>query len=359
MAVVVFSAGCSKYVELEDHQISLVLGLDTDERGNKWVYSASPTFDKQSPKKYNVHSAKANTLQQARDVFNNQNTGAHSIGKIQIILLGKKFLQQKKVFSFMDALFRDPKNEINAQMIAVDGDVKEIMHFHPSEKGQLGQVLRNIIENAFRNRTSVNTNLQKFHHQFSDHVTAPFLPEIRIDKNKITVSGTALLDKKGKYVLHLNTRETAVLLLLLREASKPIPFTLHISSKTTDKRHFVSFRVTREKVKVKAAYVEDHFVFAISMKLEADITEHSFPIEAEKIETEIKASIEEELSRQCQELLLKFRKNGSDPIGLGNYARIKQYKQWKLEKDNWEQSLSKAKTSVAIKLKINSLGVSE
>ncbi|SMO34693.1 hypothetical protein [Melghirimyces algeriensis] len=54
--------------------------------------------------------------------------------------------QERDVFPFLDVLFRDPQNETNARVVAVDGPVRDIMYADTKDKGRLAVVIREILD---------------------------------------------------------------------------------------------------------------------------------------------------------------------------------------------------------------------
>lgn len=90
------------------------------------------------------------------------------------------------------------------------------------------------------------------------------------------MTGTALLDEKGRYKLTLKSDENKLLRILQQETKGEFPFTIAIKLMSDSKdKDWISFSAQNIKVKTKVKY-NNHFIFNIDVKMRIGITERLF-----------------------------------------------------------------------------------
>ncbi|NEW07220.1 Ger(x)C family spore germination protein [Paenibacillus sp. SYP-B3998] len=362
LAALLFVTGCGKAVYIENQQFILAHAMDLNDEKKLVIYVASSVFSSEATKRYKVTTATVDTIRESRKKLGSKINGSLAPGKLQSILIGKKMLQQTNVLPYLDVLFRDPKNDINANMIVVDGSVKEVMYTNMSDKGELGGVIKQLVESTYKSRITVQTTLQKFHQQMMDSGMTPCITEMKVEKNDLVISGTALLHKDGTYATSLNYQESSLLFLLQHNLKKRISLTFHLPSEifqTDEKMSYVSFDIKKAKLNFKAKFEGDRLAIEIPMKVQIDLTERLFTLDMEKQSKALEYAIEQELKKECETLIKKVQKHQVDPFHFGIYMRAYNYKNWKGIQSNWGTTLSKATVKVSPKVTIKSIGVSE
>lgn len=361
-AALLCMSGCGKAVYIETQRFLLAEGIDFDEEKKLVVYTSNPVFTKDAKDRFKITTTTSDTMRELKKKLEARLNGSLAPGKLQSILIGKNLLQQTNVLPYLDVFFRDPKNEINANVIVVDGSVKEVMHTNMSDKGRIGSVIKQLVESTYKSRISVLTTLQKFHQQMTDPAMTPCLTEMRVEKNDLVISGTTLLHKEGTYATSLNKQESSLMLFLQRNMNNPIPITFHLPPEmfhTDEEMSYVSFSIIKVKVNFKTNFEENHLTIDIQMKVQINITERMFTLDMEKQSKRLEQAIEHELKKECQALIKKAQKHQVDPFGFGIYVRAHDYKNWKKVENNWGQALSEATVKVSPKVAIKSIGVSE
>ncbi|KRF19171.1 Ger(x)C family spore germination protein [Paenibacillus sp. Soil787] len=361
-AVILGLTGCGKAVYIETQRFLLADGIDFDEEKKVVFYTSSPVFSKAAKDRFKITSTTGDTIREIKKKLESKINGNVAPGKLQSILIGKKMLQQTNVLPYLDVLFRDPKNEINANVIVVDGSVKEVMYTNMSDKGRIGGVIKQLVESTYKSRISVLTTLQKFHEQMMDNAITPCITEMRVEKNDLVISGTSLLHKEGTYATSLNKQESSLLLLLQRNRNNPLPLTFHLPPEmfhTDEEISYVSFNIKKVKANFKTKFEGNHLTIDIEMKVPIDVEERMFTLDMEKQSKQLEHAIEQELEKECQALIKKAQKHQVDPFGFGIYVRAHDYKNWKKVEDNWGKALSEATVNVSTKVAIKSIGVSE
>lgn len=347
-------SGCWDRINLEDQSLVLIVGVDLDEQDNLIFYVVSPVFSPEAKEKLERVEAKAKSFRASRAKFDSTLAGLTVGGKIQAILLGKRLLQYADWPSLLDVFYRDAKLTVNPRMLVVDGSVKEVIEFQSPDKPPLPLYLSEVIDTGDRRNIIQKTTLQHFHRQLREKGETPAIPEIRVDKNKLELYGTALLDNKGRYATSLALQDNTLLKLLKGEVNDMnLTFAGPEAVHGEQRNDAISMLLPRADRKVKIAYRGGRFHSVISMDLTMMILERTF----DKGDWNLQEYIEKELEKELNRLLEQCQKNHVDPIGLGIYARAHAYPQWKKVEDDWPSAFSDAIIEIHPKVKVDSIGI--
>lgn len=359
IAMVVWLPGCSEAVDLEDLTIGLVVGVDLDKHNQLVSYFLSPVFVETATRNTQILESHAGSFRSARKEIDSMTTGLAVGGKTQVILLGKRLLEQGDWYPYFDVYFRDSKNSLSPRVVAVDGDVSQIIHTPPRDIPSLSLHLAGLIDTKERRNETVKINLQRFDTQMLDKGVTPFISAVKMEKGRIKLTGTALLDKKGRYVESLNQNETALLHILQGTEGRALSLAVSLAkeqkSEVFDKAK-VSFRVNRIHKRTKTKYGNNKFQFDIKLTMSIALTERLFPYDMERKSEVLERQIEKQLKKQFEELFKKCQKRKVDPFGLGQYARAFQYEDWKKVQDDWGAAFAKADVRITVDTNIKYWG---
>jgi Ger(x)C family germination protein len=359
--MVAFLPGCMDRIYLEDATLSLMIGIDLNEKNELLFYLSSPVFSKEAKKKAEEFGVKADSLRQSRARLDEMVTALTVPGKVQVFVLGKRLLQHPDWFKLMDVVFRDAKFTVNARMVAFDGPVHELFHFNPKDKPRLALHLTKLIDTANQRNLSVKTRVQELHRQMFEKGMTATLTEMKKEK-AVKIMGTALLDEKGRYATLLQQKENLFLQMLLHgkqgEISLTIPTPDQEGGKKIVKKR-VGFLVKSLSKKVKTDFVEGRFRFDVHLDMRVTIAERLFPFDMEKEYKKMEQMIEEELRKEFAKTILKCQQSKTDPFGFGLYARAYQYKEWKKVQDNWTEAFADATVSVDPEVSIKGNGITK
>ncbi|HEK9100719.1 Ger(x)C family spore germination protein [Bacillus pfraonensis] len=360
--------GCMDRLDLEKQSISLIYGFDTNKKGKLTVYNLIPNFNEDVEKKYEVHESRVNTPREAKEMFNSSSNGLVSTEKLQLILFSQNFLEKEGAMPYLDVWYRDPKNTGNMRLVAVKGPISSIIYNVFKDKPPLPEYLTDLINtNKLYNRT-VFTTFHEFHRQTFNKGITPAISEVEKGKRELVVTGSALLTRRGIYKMSLNRTESALLLMLQKEAIPPVSLTIHIPSapvathsslRNTKGKDFVTINVLDINRDISTRYNGNHFVFDMKMKLKASIAERTFDIDMKKDVEKLTALITKKLEKDFNDLIHKVQRQKLDPFGFGDYARAFQYKQWKEIENEWPNTFSEASVKVTPTLRILENGIIE
>ncbi|PEC22813.1 Ger(x)C family spore germination protein [Bacillus cereus] len=347
--------GCFDQTNVEDVSLTLILGIDLDRNDNLLVYMSSPVFNKEAKIKEETTGVKSATIRKSRDQFDATVMALTAGSKTQIFLIGKRLLKRKDWENYLDPFYRDPKNTVTARVVAVDGPVSDVIFHSPKEKPRLPIYLTKLVDTAALRNITVKTTLQELHEQRADKGVTANITEVK-KKNKIWVTGTALLDEKGRYKLTLKPDENKLLRILQQGTTGEFSFTMPIKLKSDSQdKDWISFTAYGIKVKTKARY-DDHFIFNVDVKMRIGITERLFSFNTRKDAEKLQKAIETKLEADFKQLIKKIQTAQIDPIGLGRYARTYTYPEWKKVRNKWNNELAKGDVNVKVNVKVGAMG---
>lgn len=359
VAVAVFS-GCYDRVDLEDQTSSLLSGIDLDGDGNLVLYVSNPVFSRHVAKKSQEIGVEAGTLRQSRSALEARTLGYLSYRKVQIILIGKRILEHEDWYRLLDVMMRDTKNPLTQRMVAFNGELSELVNLHPKDQPMLPMLLRGMVDTKSARSETVKTTFQELDRLIYEKGITPYMSEVVLDNNKeVVMSGTTLLDNKGKYAASLNVSETILLRILQNDVKRPVSFTIHLPGHSqsgpfeTDR---VSFNAESVKTKIDTSYDEKRFKFGIDVRMSISLTERLLPIDAQKQEERLERLLAEQMKGRFERLIRTIQTHQIDPIGLGLYARAYENSRYKEVQERWGEALAKADIQLSVKATIRSMG---
>jgi Ger(x)C family germination protein len=352
--------GCGDQLYLENADIPLSVALDMDDEGNIIVVYSSPVFHEEASNKTHFEESKALSFRLNRKLLNSQSQGNVIAGKIQNLLISKQMLKRINAFPILDVIFRDPKSEINARTLVVDGSLVDLQNISIEERGRLGIAIRDTLEAAHQTSSTVLTRLIDFRGQMLDNHVTPYLTEMRIKGKDYAITGTTLLNKDGKYATSLNQNESSLLLLLQNRTEYPLQLPFTAPSDMTPKNQTMSMMnasLTVDRHKIKSTYTQGRFHFEFQVDLSANLSERTFPFDMKTDRKKLERVIEKQLQHKIDRLLAKIQHHRLDPMGLGRVAQAYHYPIWKQVQNNWPETLAKADIRVTPHVTIKSYGI--
>src|SRR6478609_2734475 len=338
------SSPVGRPLNLEDVSFALVIGVDLDDENNLIFYTTSPVFKPGAEQENKVFNVNAKSIRQSREEFDSRGTGLFSSSKAQVLLVGKKLLENPRWFSLIDVLYKDFKTTVNPRIVAIDGPISNIMNTVTENQPINSMAVKSIIDTSYLRGETVKVTLQELHRQMFDKGLTPSISSISTS-NDIVLTGSTLLDEKGKYSIELNKLESCLLLML---QGKKLDYSLDIP--------ILKQNANNVKIKIKTQYINGKFNFSIDMSMYVMLT--ALPPSYESITSipKLEGNINKELQLQFEHLIKKIQKRKIDPIGLGLYARAYQNNEYEKVKSDWGEALKKSDIKVSVNVKVKTMG---
>lgn len=351
--------GCADQMNLEDITLTLAAGIDLNEKNELVVYLSSPVFNKEARDKEEEYGVEALTFKQSRRKFDNVVTALTVAGKVQVMLIGKRVVEHPGWFVITDSFFRDARNSLNARMVVVDGPVSEVIMASPKDKPRFPIHLAKLIDTANKRNNMVRKTLLQLHREMKEKGITPSMTELK-KKGSVNISGTALLDHRGKYVMRLAGHENPLLLILqhrMEPGDTTLTLTLPVEPGVEEiHSNMTTLALRNPSVKTKTSFQDGRFHFDVHVKMPAVISERVFPYDMRKNFKKFEEMVAKEIDKQIERLIRKCQRKKVDPFGFGLYARAFEYKHWKQVEDNWGEAFAKAEVNVTVKATIRGMG---
>ncbi|WP_028549622.1 Ger(x)C family spore germination protein [Paenibacillus sp. UNC451MF] len=352
--------GCYDRLDMEDASLALLLGIDMDKDNHLLLYDIYPIFEKNVKKPNHEITVAGDTFRQTRTKADSFSAGTFQARKAQVMLISKKVLQHPNWFQLLDVFFRDAKNPLTIRMIAYDGPLSEIIHLNPKDQPMLPMLLRKMIDTKSARSETVNTTIQDLHWQIFEKGITPSISEVGLGhSNEVRLLGTALLDRKGKYILSLDAQETVLLSILQDHTQGTVSLTLPIPGvpKTGPlETNRISFSSDKVKSKIKTTFQNGKFRFDFHIQMPIGISEVLYPISELYTAEQLEQIISKQAQKQFEGLIRIFQEHAIDPIGMGRYARAYHYNDYKKIQEIWSSTFAKSEVHITVKASIQNAG---
>jgi spore germination protein AC len=359
-----FLTACSDRIPIEKVMLFLVIGVDYDENDQLLVSISAPSFEKGAPKKISDETVKATSLRDAFKYISSKVSGITSNGKTEVILIGKKVAEKNEWFKELDLYQRDPRSSNNAELVLVDGNVKDVLNTKLKDKTVLATYLMDILRGMQARGMFVSVPVRTFSNITNDKGITATLPVIKKEDESIEFKGTTLLSESGQQKESLSLKENNFLNLLRSPREKgAMSVSLSLIDEKSGEKNNISLLISDLKRKINISYVNGKFVYDIHVRMHADLIEQTkthldkdISKLGENMEL-LSKQINKELDKQLAKIVSKFQHGKVDPIGLGQFAKAYEYEQWKKVEDNWGEVLSTAEINVGTEVGLYTAGL--
>lgn len=346
--------GCGDILNIEDTILMLVLGIDEGKEKRLTFYQSSPVFSEEAQEKSQVLEVQANSVREAKQLFDVMSDGTVVTGKIQSLVFSKKVLENEDPLPIIDFLCRDAKSSSNVIVVMFNGPLDPLMRLQTPDKPRFGIFMNNLLESAYKKEMTSLTTIATLRKAKEEKGATPYIPELMLEKDGIRVTGIALLNNDAKYVDSINNYESAMLLLLTKQITEPVSFILEMIPDTK----VVSLNITEADYDYQVKNVNGQLTFNLNIEMDVTLKEMVMMDEkkphSQKVLTKM---IEKEINNQLEAFIQKMQKLEIDPFGLGIYVRAYEYEKWKEIEDRWTEEFSKTKVNVKTKVRIKDNGI--
>ncbi|WP_181978770.1 Ger(x)C family spore germination protein [Bacillus thuringiensis] len=356
-------SGCHHGIPLEKVNLFLLIGIDCDEEGNFLVGTISPFLQENAVKNTTENIVKAKTIYEAYAKINSSMNGNATASKAEIMLIGKKVVQNKKWMGELDGIFRDPRSSTNARILIVDGPVMEAFKMKLSDKPILPLYLKELMQSTIHSNMAVPSTLQQLLRQLNDTGVTQSIPIVKIEKKKVSVTGLAFLNQVGRFMTRISVRDVPLFQLLNRNKKKGEMqiYIHHVSPYQKKEEATAIIEGAKRDINV---YVENGRLYVdITLHITASIVEktNSKPIQSFSQEKQNVQRLEKQIKQQvdvrCNMLIKHLQKYAIDPLGLGTFFRAYSYNEWKEFERKWPDALMKSSIRVHADIKIQNTGI--
>lgn len=362
--IILLLSGCAKPKTLEKIGLVTTKGYDLEEDGKIKGSLVILTVDPDAKQKTTIITTKALTARGIRihsDVISSKKLLS---GQLRVVLFSEA-IAMHGIKPFTDTFVRDPSISDLIYMGIVDGQTEEMLGIVNNQIPDIGQHIYKEIDHNVRwsliPSSTLHETLQGNYAVGKD----PVLPILKRTKNRVRISGVALL-KDNKMVGKLGFNQSYYI-RTLQSSLKSGAFEIPISGESLGlngdhlphKQLAVALDTVFSKPKMELINKEN-LEFNLNLKINARIQEINANIDLKSPKTI--HLLEKEIARQMEKDITKIiaytKSVGSDPIGLGETYRSS-VRHANLTRKKWHKMYPKSKVNVNVKFTIVKTGIVE
>lgn len=284
-------------------------------------------------------------------VLDRKVSGELYASKNRVTLLSQELAEQN-IYPLLDVHYRSPLSTTNARIAVVQGDAKKALHVQTAEtpliSDYLGDLLKGLEEAEVIPKASMENVLSDLFDDGTDFV----LPLLKtIDHENVALEGLALFDQDHKSG-QINADQG--LRLLIMDSNKIKPNRMNVRVRDDEQvriNNYVTVDLEEKDRSMTVAKTETGFRTDIKVDLTLNVVE--YPKDTLYIEehvVELNERIQEQLQRECEEVLQLIQEANCDYFGIGKRIRGHYFDEW--EKMNWEKDYATMPMSVAVNTEV-------
>ncbi|NQX60635.1 Ger(x)C family spore germination protein [Paenibacillus qinlingensis] len=340
--------GCVKQQTLEKITISFVCALDEAPDDQIEFTIAAPKFQagKSSSVSNILYSKVGHTTRNMAELMDMQLSRPIKPGSLSVIIIGQE-LAAKGLIDELDVFLRDAVASRRMYLAVVDGKAKEILKANFTSNEEKGMFLYNLLDTNVRNGLVPRQNLHDFEYSYWGQGMDPFLPVLNLQNNQVMITGLALF-KHDKYLMSVNEKQMRVMNLLLRDEKYG---TLEAK---LDNGSYIAVKNVGSKVNYRVGKDSKSPKVTINLSLKGEIIDSKSNQLSIQEQGKIKDLFEKDLTSTGMDLIQICKKEGIDPLGLGDFVRSKT-RNW--NEEEWKQEYQMMNVKLIVKVTISEMGI--
>ncbi|BED91528.1 MAG: Ger(x)C family spore germination protein [Candidatus Improbicoccus pseudotrichonymphae] len=305
------------------HEKLMIKGIGIDYKENKYFVTVqaldfkNPSGEKQPSIK--VLKIDDDSVGQALDKIP-ELTGLKPLFSQNLIIIIGKNAADAGLSNFMDFFIRYYENRLNVKTRMAQNTAAEVFDVKFNDKPVTAEILKSLTnENSDVDVLELNRDL-------TDKLSDPVLPVISIDKENVVCEQVAIF-RDDKLVCILDQNETMSFKILKSKSDVGV-----IKIENAD----AVCSIKKTETKISLHYSDQKPKFEINSEIYVDIIEKN---KGNINKEELKIKIEEKLSSNIKNLLIKILNLECDPFKFGKILRNKHPIYFKEIEDNWKKML--------------------
>lgn len=356
MSVMLFTASCSQ----DQHILERVgyvrtVGFDREGENQVRITLSIPlilTEANQTRFTDEILSATAKSGKEARITLSRKTSRKLLSGQIRTIMYNTNIARQG-LRDFMDTLQRDPTISKRTELVIVDESAHDILSRTYKGHPRTGQYIDRLLKKEFDMQTIPRVLLHEFFRDYYDDGKDPIANMIRKSGEDLEYDGIALFHD-DKYMGKLSPDEVFYFSIMYHDHGKG-EFT--VTSDNPDLKSVTLDGInSRKKVKIRKDE-EGKYIADIYIKFNGGILEYvgDMNLTSSADRSKLESLLNEHVTEECEKVVKKLQKYGTDSIGIGQHVRNKmKYKAWM--DTPWDEMYAKMEIHVHAKSKIRNFG---
>ncbi|WP_449538990.1 Ger(x)C family spore germination protein [Ferdinandcohnia sp. Marseille-Q9671] len=343
VACMVSLVGCTRTKIVDKLSIIHVYGLDLDDKGKVTGTVLYPNYSKDESSdniQYLQETDEAISLLTPR--MATHTTTPVELAKMRVVVIGKEYAETG-ISDLVDRILVNPRVGTNIQLAASTHSAEETLKAL-KKQGEL--TLADQIRQNMNGQIIPYMNLHVFLNHFYGEGMDPYVPMLTLDKNnKIQVDQVGIF-KKDKLKLHL-TRIESFIFSVLKDAGTQGTYKIKLDE--SNRQEIIIVQGVHSTPNWD--WVKDKQQLNLRLDFKWTITHHptSYDLEQPDDIEKLKKIIVENVKKDIEDLLTKFKEEEVDPLGIGNIVRS-QDRYW--NKENFYEQYPSLPINIKINLEI-------
>ncbi|MFC0472943.1 Ger(x)C family spore germination protein [Halalkalibacter kiskunsagensis] len=350
--------GCLETSIVDEVSMVRAASFDLEEDGKLKLTVIFPTFPDKGQEQtleQRIIEATGETTKGTKIWLNKNAQKPILFGQVRVLLFSQALAEQG-LEKYIDAMYRNPAVGNRISLGIVEGnDAGALLDVDLGIGDSAGVFLPELIEQNQDTSTLPPTNMHEFLFSLYNDGRDSYLPLIVQSDNKVFVAGTALFSG-DKFHSKLNFEDSFFMKLLLDTTRQGIhEFAIQDQEQTS----YVVIEKLNSDFKRRVDKSGDVPLFIFDVMIDGAIEDYDGQMNLDETDTlnKIQQTIEKQISNRAQELLIQFRNEGIDPVGIGEKYRSTT-RNWNAEK--WKNELyPSAEFEVNVDLRIIQSGAVE
>ncbi|GAE34262.1 Ger(x)C family spore germination protein [Halalkalibacter akibai] len=339
---------------IEDLGMVGVMGFDYENENEMKISVTLPQPSKDAQEQVQQFSSIVKLPHQAMMDISTLTEKTLTPAQLRVLLFSEEFARKQGIFKVLENLYRDPQIGSNIFIAVVKGNAEDILSATYKDKPEINIYLTELLTPRNITAFSPFTTLHQFINRETDEVSDPSTPYLeKVDEDSIKITKVALF-KEDKMV-DVITPEEAKVVEAMRGKKKLPDISITIPGAEGDEEHLVmKFVDSKFHAKVNGdldkpeiflyLYVRGSVVDYDGVRLLSSNDNRII------VETETGKHIEDKVMRAVS----LFQELGVEPIGLGEYFRLRNAPGWTKEK--WLEAFKQADITTHVEVRIVSTG---
>ncbi|WP_066319147.1 Ger(x)C family spore germination protein [Bacillus sp. FJAT-29814] len=362
--IILLLSGCAKPKTLEKIGLVTTKGYDLENDGKIKGSLVILTVDPDAKQKTTIITTKALTARGIRIHSDVMSSKKLLSGQLRVVLFSEA-IAKRGIKPFTDTFIRDPSISDLIYLGVVDGQTEEMLGIVNNQIPDIGQHIYKEIDHNVRWSLIPSSTLHETMQGNYAVGKDPVLPLLKKTKNRVRVSGVALL-KDNKLVGKLSFYQSFYVRTLespLKSGALEIPISGESLGLKGDHLPHKQLAVAMDNVlsKPKMELInKENLEFNLNLKINARIQEINADIDLKSPKTIhlLEKDIAKQMEKDIKKLIAYSQSVGSDPIGLGETYRSS-VRHANLTRERWHKMYPKAKVNVSVKFIIVKTGIVE
>jgi spore germination protein KC len=274
----------------------------------------------------------------------------------RVLVIGEE-KARRGIAETMDILGRIPQNRMTAYLLISEGAAEKLFHVEAPLEKIPAETLRELAALSYEKPITIQDTVDALLTQGID----PYIPLVAAQESmgeeqpakEARLKGLAVF-KADKLAAFFTGERSRGLLLALGQTKQPI-----VTIKAPEGKGYISFRVTKSKVKIETRMRGSIPVFRITFTGEMIASENRstfrFSDNRDAV-ARIEEAVNREIERLIREALRKTQEIGADPVGLGLHLYRHDPSAWRRVKDEWRAAYGRAELAVDSRLRLQHPG---